>query len=533
MRIRARTRPYEAVLIAAQGASPALSGILAGMERGEATERERENVAPAARDWSEAGVRTPRLRLLQPGIRARILVWYLLLLALSIALAILALRQVLLVRLADGIDVNLAQEVEEVRLLAAGVDPATGEPFGADAAAIFDTFFDRSVPGEYEAFYSLVAGAPYKRTLAPAVLTDDRVLVDSWARLQAPTWGDTLTDAGPVRWLAVPLGDGDAVAGTFVVAHYEADGREQVDTAVQVMMGVSVAVLLLASVLAWAAAGRAIAPLRVLTATAHGIGERDLGARLPVTGSDEVAELTRTFNSMLERLETAFVSQRAFLNDVGHELRTPITIIRGHLELLEDDADPAERRHTIELVIEELDRMGREVTDLLLLARLEQPDILRPAPLELGEFVDGLGDRVRTLGDRNWAVVRPRPFVIVADADRLTQAVVNLAANAARHTAPRAVIEVGAAVEGDHVRIWVRDEGTGIPPADRARIFERFARGGDRMTAASEGVGLGLAIVQGIALAHGGRVELESELGRGSRFSLIIPLDAAPEVRPA
>jgi signal transduction histidine kinase len=481
---------------------------------------------------SSAPVRLPgRFRLPAAGIRTRILLWYLVLLAVSIAIAILGLRQVLLVRLADSIDTALLQEVEEVRLLAGGVDPATGEPFADDAAAIFDTFFARSVPGEFEAFYALAGGTPYKRTVAPASLFDESALVASWGNLVEPAWGHATTPAGPVRWLAVPLVASGPASGTFVVAHYAAAELDQIDTAVQVMVLISAGVLLLASLLAWGAAGRAIAPLRALTVTARGIGEQDLSARLPVRGSDEVAELTATFNSMLDRLEAAFGSQRAFLNDVGHELRTPITIIRGHLELLDDD--PEERRRTVALVLDELDRMGRDVRDLLLLARAEQPDFLRIAPMELAEFTDDTAARIRPLGDRAWTVVTPRPALMLADADRLAQAVLNLAANAVRHTGPGDVIELGAAREGADVRIWVRDEGAGIALEDRERIFDRFARGGDRLTRASEGSGLGLAIVQAISVAHGGRVEVESELGLGSRFSIIIPLAMHAEAPPA
>ena len=219
-----------------------------------------------------------------------------------------------------------------------------------------------------------------------------------------PTWGRTESAAGPVRWLAVPLGVGDRPAGVFAAAFYEAERRAQIDQTVQVTLALSAAVILLASALAWGAAGRAIAPLRTLTATARGIGGRDLGARIPVEGRDEVAELTATLNSMLERLETAFTSQREFLNDVGHELRTPLTIIRGHLELLDDD--PVERRQTVDLVLDELDRMSRYVADLLLIARAEQPDFLRRGPVELAEFIDSLAARVRPLGDRSWTVHR-------------------------------------------------------------------------------------------------------------------------------
>ena len=173
--------------------------------------------------------------------------------------------------------------------------------------------------------------------------------------------------------------------------------------------------------------------------------------------------------------------------------------------------------------------MSRYVSDLLLIARAEQPDFLRREPLELAEFVDTLAARVRPLGERAWTAAPVRPAVIFADADRLTQAVVNLASNSVRHTPPGGVIELGASVDGGQARLWVRDEGTGIAPEEQQRIFHRFARGRDRLTSASEGTGLGLAIVDAIAVAHGGRTELESVLGQGSTFSLVIPVEPPPE----
>lgn len=484
--------------------------------------------APTGESAPATTVTPPRrLRLFSGGIRGRILLWYVVLLAVSIAISIFAIRQVLVVRLAADIDTALAQEVEELRLLADGVDPATGEPFGGNAAAIFDTFFVRSVPGEYEAFLALVGGEPYKRTTAPVSLFDHPGLPEEWSAVEKPTWGRAKSEAGPVRWLAVPLATGQGVGGVFVVAHFEASERSQIDQATQVIIVVFLVVMGIASLAAWAAAGRAIAPLRRLTTAARGIGDRDLVARIPVEGTDEVAELTETLNSMLARLESTFADQRAFLDDVGHELRTPLTIARGHLELLDDD--PEERRRTVALVLDELDRISRYVDELLLLARAERQDFLRPRPVELDQLLDDVLARVRPLGDRAWALDPPAGVAIVADPERLAQALLNLAGNAVRHTATGARIELGARVAGREARLWVRDEGTGIALEDQARIFERFARGSDRRTRESEGSGLGLAIVSAIAHAHGGRVELDSAPGSGSTFTLVIPVESTAE----
>ena len=132
-----------------------------------------------------------------------------------------------------------------------------------------------------------------------------------------------------------PVSAGDQT-GTLVVAALTAAEREQVESAVRIAIGVSIVVLLLASLFIWLAAGRAIAPLQALSRTARTISDTDLSGRIPVRGGDEIAELGRTFNSMLDRLETAFADQKDFLTDVSHELRTPITVIRGHIETLGD-----------------------------------------------------------------------------------------------------------------------------------------------------------------------------------------------------
>jgi signal transduction histidine kinase len=167
---------------------------------------------------------------------------------------------------------------------------------------------------------------------------------------------------------------------------------------------VSIGVLAIASLLAWTIAGRVLAPLRELRDTARGISDTDLTQRIDVKGRDEVAELGRTFNDMIDRLEGAFASQRAFVSDAGHELRTPITIIRGHLELLGDD--PQERADTIEVVTDELDRMSRFVDDLLTLAKAERADFLRPGPVDLDELTDELLTKARGLARRGWRLTR-------------------------------------------------------------------------------------------------------------------------------
>ena len=318
--------------------------------------------------------------------------------------------------------------------------------------------------------------------------------------------------------MAIPVAGHGNQTGVLAVAAPLDAARAQVESAVKIAIGVSSVVMLLATLFIWLAAGRAIAPLQELALTARKISDTDLSRRIAVRGNDEIAALGRTFNGMLDRLDGAFRSQRAFMADVSHELRTPITIIRGHLETMSDE--PAERREGMAIVTDELDRMSRLVDDLLILASSSRPDFLRAEPLDLDLLTHDLFAKARQLGDREWNLDAVALGLVQSDRQRLTQAVMNLADNAVRHTGQGDRIAIGSAVEGDYARIWVRDSGPGISQEDQRRIFERFAAGQNR-----GGAGLGLAIVQAIAEAHGGHVELDSAPGLGATFTIVIPID--------
>jgi two-component system OmpR family sensor kinase len=459
-------------------------------------------------------------RRLVAGARTRVLLAFVVLLALSTVASTLALRQILLARAGERVDQALVQEVTEFRqLVRHGINPVTGEPFGGNVRALFDVFLQRNIPGEGEAIFTFLDGSPYRSTEGePSPPLRDRV-IELGARPSTER-GEVETPEGTVRYLAVPVEVGERQRGEFVVTVNLEQERAEVREAVQVAAGVSLAVLLIASALAWVIAGRVLAPLRTLRTTAQAITETDLTQRLDIHGDDEIAELGRTFNAMLDRLERAFASQKALVSDAGHELRTPITIVRGHLELLGDE--PAEREETIALVTDELDRMARFVDDLLLLAKAEQADFVRPGPLDLDVLTDELYAKAQALADRDWRLAESGTGRLVADRQRLTQAVMQLAQNAVQHTEPGDRIALGSEIRNGAVRLWVADSGPGVPDHERERIFDRFHRAGD-VRRRSDGAGLGLAIVSAIAEAHGGRVELDSRAGHGATFTLIIP----------
>jgi signal transduction histidine kinase len=478
--------------------------------------------------WSSSlGSKVERLRWVPASLRSRILAWFIGVLALTTVSLVVVTYEVLLIRLDQRIDSELNQEAAELRRLATGIDPDTGRPF-ASVRRVFDVYLQRNVPSRNEVLITLLAGEPYLYSPAdvPYRLDQNPEYVARWANpyLDESERGGLSTPAGRVEYLAVPVmppAAADGPGGVFVTAVFRDRAKDEADSAVLAAGGIGIAVLLLGSLLAWRLADRVVRPVTALTQTARSISETDLSGRIPVQRRDEVAQLASTFNEMLDRLERAFDAQRRFTDDASHELKTPLTIVRGHLELLEDD--PEERRETLALVTDELDRMARIVEDLLLLARREEPNFLDLSTVDVGTLTDTIMANVRALAQRDWVVDVRGQGVIVADRQRLTQAVMQLAENAARYSPPREPIAVGSIVSGGEARFWIRDNGPGIPKHEQEAIFQRFRRGAG--PSRTEGAGLGLAIVKAIAEAHRGRVELESAQGRGATFSIVVPVD--------
>ncbi|SRR5579883_2704991 len=463
------------------------------------------------------------------SIRTRILSWYIVLMTFSTLVSSMAIRQVLLVNLQQEVEAYTNHELEEFRRLTKEKNSSTQQARKDNVIAIFNTFLSRNIPHDDTFFITLVDGQFYQSSpeALSGYLRADGKLLKYWSGLTQPEKGKKVTSDDTILYVAEPLIKGKT-RGVFVIAHSSSNVHKKVDWVLVVFIEVMLAVLAVASVVAWVVAGRVLAPLKLLTETARSISESDLIQRSPEhDGVDEIAELTNTFNEMLDRLQTAFSNQRDFINDAGHELRTPITIIRGHLELLGDD--PQEQRETMELVNDELERMSRIVDDLLLLAKAEQPNFLNPETVDIGLLTRELYTKVKALAERSWLIDDNGTGLIVADRQRLTQAIMNLAQNASQHTVEGDIIALGSEIKNGNAYFWVRDTGEGIALSDKERIFERFARS-LRSCRRSEGAGLGLSIVQAIAQGHGGHVELASQLGKGATFTIVIPLDPPQEV---
>ena len=467
--------------------------------------------------------------------RTRIIGWVLLLVLLALLVVTFVTWRLLITAADERMDLTLRSEVSEFRaIVESEVNPETGEPF-ASVGEVVRTLITYNLARPNEKFLGYVDGE-YRyqsRLQADIVLGEDPAFARLVGSVTDSTSGTYESAAGEVRYLAIPVRlDGDPRSAVAVVAYFADQERGAAHETARLMLGVGAGTVLLAAAGAWVVAGRILRPVRDVAGTAHGITETDLSGRIPVEpgAHDELAELARSVNAMLDRVEKGVAAQRRFLDDAGHELRTPITIVRGHLEVL-DPADPADVRETVALVDDELDRMNRLVSDLLLLARAEQPQFVRPQPVDVEALTADVLGKVRRLGEREWVLESAARVDAVLDPQRVTQALVALADNAVHYTAAGDRVGLGSRLDGDELRFFVTDTGPGIPEEERGRVLERFARGSSAARR-TDGAGLGLSIVEAIARAHGGRVVLESIVGRGTTVSVVLPARLA-EPAPA
>lgn len=473
-----------------------------------------------------------------PGLTARfrILLWCSLLVAAALATSIIATRIILLQHASAEIDNELSHELDEAGKIELGrIDPQTKQPF-VDGDAALLVALDRAAPNGSQELLAISDGTVIGRTPSHPIAALERSprLVRHWASVTRPMYGTVQTANGPVRFLAAPIAS-SAISHSsndvFVAATFTAGDVGTVNSTVGIAATVGTVALVVAILLAWLIAGRILAPVRALERAARSITDSDLSYRLDVQGDDELARLANDFNSMLDRVEAAFLSQRQFLDDASHELRTPITVIRGHVELLGDD--PAERAEVSGIIIDELDRMSRMVSDLLFIAQARRPDFLRLGPVDAATLTAEVQVKAAALAaDRVWVDGGHADSETIADRQRLTQAWMQLAQNAVQHTAPGDTIELGSHSSGQDLYLWVADSGPGVAPDDREAIFHGFARAADARRT-GEHFGLGLPIVRSIVEAHHGEVLADSSRFGGALFTMRVRLrEVLPRVPP-
>ncbi|GAA1488684.1 sensor histidine kinase [Brachybacterium sacelli] len=428
---------------------------------------------------------------------------------------------------------ELLQEYSELRLIAESTTD-DGSFTHSTVDEVLKTATDSAAPSDNESVIALLDGRPAHkpRTQDFELIPDDsaqsqRVLQQILA-VHEPGRTVTTTLSLGDRELRVLVASvqvtGDDAEGVYVVANDIGVQKQDLWQSVLTFAGLSVITLLVAGWVGYVVTGRLLKPLGALRSATEQITVDDLEHRIPVpSGNDDIAALATNFNRMLERIQVGFAEQRRFMSDVGHELRTPLTIVRGTLEMT-DVGDPADVREAHEIATDELDRMGRVVGDLSELAASARPDYVRPKPLRMQSFARSTFARIERIAEREWELARTADVVADADEQRLTQAVVQLAANAVRYSDEgsriRFAVDQVLGPDGPEIHLGVQDEGDGIAEDDQRRIFERFTRVDG---ARGSGSGLGLPIVRAIAAGHGGVVRLLSTPGRGSTFTLVFP----------
>jgi signal transduction histidine kinase len=458
-------------------------------------------------------------------VRSRILATILTVAALGLVAAggtaYLVGRQAVLV----GIDQRLTEQVASARLLALGA--------GGDATA-FDTTkeaLERIVaqvaPDRHSSSLGILQGRPARGPgvdASFAVPTDpafiDRILSevsDGSVRI-----GTTTTTVGELRYIAAPVAIDDE-RGVFVIAVDVRAEIAELGSAMAAYLAVAAGVLAIIGLIGWVVAGRLLAPIRRLRIAAEDITAVDRGARIPVVGRDDVSALTSTVNDMLDRLDAAITSQRRLLDDVRHELKTPITIIRGHLELL-DAQDPAEVESTRMIAIDELDRMSNLIDEIEVLAE-SRLMLTRRSLVLAGEISAEVFAKSRGIGGRTWYSAITATSVVSVDRAKIVQAWLQLVDNAVKYSPPGSAIIIGSGDFEGAVEFWVQDSGPGIPPGAELTMFDRHARG---PAVDAPGSGLGLSIVRSIVTAHAGRVAVAST-SAGTRIGFVLPAQPAAE----
>lgn len=354
--------------------------------------------------------------------------------------------------------------------------------------------------------------------------------------VRAALQGETLfssrqVDGQTLRIVTLPVRNGDTVVGVLQLGAFRGDVDDALNTLLVTLAIMAPAVLLLAGIGGYLLAGRALAPVAAITRLAGGIGADDLHARLNLPlPDDELGQLARTFDSMLARIEDAFSRQRRFTGDAAHEMRTPLSLMRGWIDLaLARPRSPAQYREVLRDLDDELARLTDLVATLLALARADSDRIMiERAPFDLANTIGlVLEQYAPTTAEQGVSLKgETAPCPIEADEDRLVQVLVNLLDNALAHTPAGGTIVVGCRRDESECRLWVADTGTGIAPEHLPHVFDRFYRADSGRARAQGGAGLGLSITRAIIEAHGGTIALTSEPDQGTRVDIGLPAGA-------
>ena len=354
--------------------------------------------------------------------------------------------------------------------------------------------------------------------------------------LRGETCFEVITGLGehPVRVVTVPVRLGDRVA-YLVQAGVSLEGVEAtLHRVAMILLVLTPSAFLVALLGGWSLVGRALRPVEQLTRAALERESRNLSEPLVAPASDdEIGQLARAFGQMLARLDRSFRQMRQFSVDASHELRTPLTTIRGEAEVaLMNARTPEQYRRALRAILAEAERMSEIVEDLLLLARAEgEGGALEREPVALEEVALAACEALeRTAAEKGIRLEIELGEELVVHGDRLwlRQLVLNLVGNAIQYTPAGGRVSVALARDGDRARLTVADTGVGIAPEHLPAIFDRFYRVDPGRSRGTGGAGLGLSIARWVVEAHGGSIAAASEPGRGTEFTVLLPLAQAP-----
>ena len=330
-----------------------------------------------------------------------------------------------------------------------------------------------------------------------------------------------------IRLLTLPLIHGQQVMGLVQVG----ESLHQIDATLgrlSILLGSGIAMVwFFASFVGWSLAGRALRTVSEISRTADQIAEtQDFAQRLSYRGPrDEVGELASTFNRMIARIDRTFEAQRQFVANSSHELGTPLTVIRGNVDLLKRDLAEEDRRECLAAIESASTRMDRIIGDLLTLATLDDNQGAPAEAVDLRSLIRDVYNETRICTTQHALEIgRLDALHVLGHRERLRELLVNLVENAVKYTPDGGRITLTAQRDHDWAYLSVSDTGVGIAREHLERIFDRFYRVDKARSRSKGGTGLGLSIVKAIALAHGGSVQVRSEVGRGSIFSVLLPL---------
>ncbi|HYC21756.1 MAG TPA: ATP-binding protein [Candidatus Bathyarchaeia archaeon] len=466
-------------------------------------------------------------RLWPRKLRSRLTLWYTAFCALL--LLILGATSVLL------LDRGLRDNVDASLLAVARVAAESARRPARPGASLEDTLESFFGPALAERFFQLLdpLGRPDPRL--PNRRAD--LPLDLLALRNAALGNETYETvrmpgvAGQMRLLTYPVVVRGRVANLVQVA-MPLDSVERARSRfLLILLGLTPLALGGAAAGGWFLARRALAPVDAMVDAARRIEAEDLARRIETTGNqDELDRLAGVLNDMLGRLESSFAAVRQFSADAAHELRTPLTILKGEIEVaLHTPRSPEDYRHVLGSALEEVNRLATLVEDLLFLARAEAgTDGLALVPVDLAQVLDDVAPALHALADAGgvgFGVAPAQTLWVSGNAPMLFRLIFNLGENAVKYTTPGGDVRLALEREGDEARLDVLDTGDGIAPEDQPRIFDRFYRADPARTRG--GTGLGLALARSIAVLHRGRISVESSPGRGTRFSVRLPLALA------